>query len=97
MDQNSFDNLQKLCRIKCTKDEEKELLHALQSILKYIEQLNELDTENVEPCRHVLMNMQKNIFRQDIVKETLLRETFLENAPEQIGGMIKVPPILKST
>jgi len=40
------------------------------------------------------MDMQKNVFREDIVKNTLEREKLLENAPDKIGGMIKVPSIL---
>ena len=52
-DQNSFKNLQKLCRIKCTKEEEQELHKDLQKIIKYIEQLNELNTENIAPIVNI--------------------------------------------
>jgi aspartyl-tRNA(Asn)/glutamyl-tRNA(Gln) amidotransferase subunit C len=38
-----------------------------------------------------------SILREDEVTETLDRETFLANSPAHIGGMIRVPPIIKTT
>jgi aspartyl-tRNA(Asn)/glutamyl-tRNA(Gln) amidotransferase subunit C len=95
-DKESLDNLQKLCRIKCTKEEEKEFLLSMKRLLDYVEQLNELNTDNVPPCLHVLMNIQRNIFRNDEIGQTLSKSAFLANAPDQVAGMIKVPSILKS-
>ena len=93
-DKKTLDNLQKLTRIKLTEEEEKEFSVRLKSVIEYIESLNEVDTKDVETCNYVLMDMQKNVFREDIVKNTLEREKLLENAPDKIGGMIKVPSIL---
>lgn len=94
-DQETLKHLKKLCRIECSPEEEADLLQSLKRALDHIEQLNEIDTSNVTPCRFVLRGMLKNRTREDAVKDVLPREQFLANAPDQIGGMIRVPPIMK--
>lgn len=93
-DTQTIEALIKLSRIHCTEEEEKELLSSLQKIVAYIEQLSELDTSNVEPCFQVIPT-QQNVFREDRVGTLLPRDEFLKNAPAHVGGMIKVPPVLK--
>ncbi|GAB4231271.1 MAG: Asp-tRNA(Asn)/Glu-tRNA(Gln) amidotransferase subunit GatC [Chlamydiales bacterium] len=96
LNRNTIHYLTELCRIGCPEEEEEELLADLNSIFGYIDLLQELDTENVEPCAHVIEGMV-NVMREDHVGETLSRKEFLENAPDQIGGMIKVPTVVKKT
>lgn len=86
--------LMKLSRIGCTEEEQLALVCDLEKILVYIDQLQEIDTEHIPPCNHVLADIV-NVFREDIVGETISREVFLANAPSQIGGMIRVPTVLK--
>ncbi len=86
--------LTQLSRIQCSEAEQDKLLKDLQNILAYIDLLNELDTENVPPCNHVLEDIN-NVMREDKVGKTLSRESFLANAPSHIGGMIRVPPVFK--
>ena len=92
--EDELNKLTKLCRIACTSDEKKALHHQLTSILHYIEQLNEVTTEGVEPCNCVLETLT-NVLREDEVQDILPRETFLANAPAHVGGMIRVPPVIK--
>jgi len=74
-------------------DEEKQLLtHQLNEILKYMEQLNELDTSSVEPLAHVIE--LQNALREDIQRECLPRTEALRNAPAQDGNFFKVPKVL---
>lgn len=89
-------NLVKLCRIECSEEEQEALLHDLKKILDLFEQLQQVDTENVAPCNQVIEGMA-NVMRDDIVGEVMPREVFLSNAPSQIGGMIRVPPVIKSS
>ncbi len=86
--------LTKLCHIECEETEKKKLLHSLQGVLNYVELLKEIDTEGVKAFNHILETMQ-NVTREDKVGETLPREEFLANAPDHVGGMIRVPLILK--
>ena len=67
----------------------------LEGTLKYISLLEKIDTEGVAPCNHVLEGLY-NAFREDTPGETTPREVFLKNAPEHIGGMIRVPQVIKS-
>lgn len=94
LDEKDLLKLTKLSRIACTDEERKRLLHSLQGILNYVEQLKEIDTEGVTPCSHVLETMA-NVMRDDVVGELLARELFLANAPAHTGGMVRVPPVLK--
>ena len=94
IDKETIKNLSELCRIDCTEEEQEHLLGDLQRILNLVEQLNEVDTEHVKPCNHVLEAMI-NVERDDIVADVMPRDTFLSNAPSHTGGMIKVPPVMK--
>lgn len=87
-------NLAQLSRIHCTPEEETALLADLDKILKHVEQLNEVDVADCAPCYQVLEGMA-NVLREDEVTDHLSRETFLNNAPDQLAGMIRVPPILQ--
>ncbi len=95
MTQFHLDQLKKLCRIDFSPEEEQDLEKSLVRVLEHVHKLNEVNTENVEPCRFVHKGIHKTHMRDDIVQDLLLREEFLSNAPDQIGGMIRTPPILK--
>ncbi len=86
--------LSELCRIDCTPEEQERYLKDLQSIFVYFEELDAVHTEGVRPLNHVLETMV-NVEREDEVKNLLSRDDFLMNAPSSIGGMIKVPPVIK--
>lgn len=91
----TLENLESLAKIKLSEEEKIDLLENIQKILAYIEQLSAIDTEDVEPCNFVLQNQQTNALREDEVGELLSREVFLDNAPDQIGGMIRVPSVIQ--
>lgn len=94
LDKQMIEYLSDLSRIDLSEEEQQALLGDLESILTYIDLLSEVDTEGTEPCNHVLADM-RNVMREDEIGETMPRETFLNNAPAQIGGMIRVPPVIK--
>lgn len=94
-DHQTLEHLKKLCRIECTEEEDADILNSLNRVLDFAAQLNEVNTENTKTCRYVLRGMLKNQMREDEVKDVLSREKFLANAPDQIGGMIRVPSVLK--
>jgi aspartyl-tRNA(Asn)/glutamyl-tRNA(Gln) amidotransferase subunit C len=82
-----------LARLAITEEEAEELTNDLDAIISFAEELNELDTENVEPTSHVLD--MKNIFREDVSKPGLPVEEVLKNAPDHENGQIKVPAIIE--
>lgn len=95
-DHQTLEYLKKLCRIDLSEEESQDIETCLARVLEYVEQLKEVNTENTRTCRYVLRGMLKNQMREDEVKEILPREEFLADAPDQIGGMIRVPPVLKA-
>jgi len=94
LDRQTLEDVAQLCRINYSKQDKESLLVDLASILGYIKLLDEVDTEGIAPCDHVLETMQ-NVMRIDQVDETLQREVFLENSPSHVGGMVRVPPVIK--
>ncbi len=94
-DHQTLEHLKKLCKVECTPEENEEILSSLNNILNYVEQLKEVNTEGTKTCRYVLRGMLNATLREDEVADLLPREEFLANAPDQIGGMIRVPPVLK--
>ncbi|MDZ4785831.1 MAG: Asp-tRNA(Asn)/Glu-tRNA(Gln) amidotransferase subunit GatC [bacterium] len=63
----------------------------LSAILGYMEQLNKVDVNEVEPMTHV--HGSKNIFREDIVEESMPVKEALKNAPDVNGQFFRVPLI----
>ena len=82
-----------LARLAITEEEAEKLTNDLDAIISFAEELNELDTENVEPTSHVLD--MKNIFREDVSKPGLPVEEVLKNAQDHENGQIKVPAIIE--
>ncbi|PPA68967.1 Asp-tRNA(Asn)/Glu-tRNA(Gln) amidotransferase subunit GatC [Jeotgalibacillus proteolyticus] len=82
-----------LARLAITEEEAEKFAGQLGSIITFAEQLNELDTSNVEPTTHVLE--MKNIMREDKASKGLPREEVLKNAPDHQDGQVKVPTILE--
>jgi len=74
--------------------EEKELFGSqLSSILDYMDKLNELDTDAVEPTSHVLL--LSNVMRDDILGISIPREEALMNAPDHTEKFYRVPKIIE--
>ncbi len=81
-----------LARLKFDETELENFTHQLNDILSYMEKLNELDTENVEPLSHPIENT--NVFREDIVKPSIERELALKNAPDKTDEFFVVPKVI---
>ncbi|WP_227396856.1 Asp-tRNA(Asn)/Glu-tRNA(Gln) amidotransferase subunit GatC [Jeotgalibacillus aurantiacus] len=82
-----------LARLSITEEEAAKFADQLGAIITFAEQLNELDTDHVEPTTHVLE--MKNIMREDKSVDGLPREKVLKNAPDHQDGQVKVPTILE--
>lgn len=81
-----------LAKLEFTDNEKKALQAQLNQIVTYVEKLNELDTDDVEPTLHVLD--MKNVFREDVVKSSMSQEDVLKNAPRQKHGYFSVPKVI---
>lgn len=94
MEENDFNKLCRLCRISVTDEEKKTLMSSVESVLKYVKLLEEVSTDGVAPC-YTVHETLKNVMREDIPEAPLSRDLFLADAPSHVGGMIRVPPVLK--
>ena len=81
--------LEELGRIRLTAEEKIKTEKDLGAILGYMDKLNELDTEGVEPLSHAFPFT--NVFREDAVTNGDRREEILSNAPDRKNGCFKVP------
>jgi len=86
--------LSQLVHIELSQEEEQIFNQNLKKILHYMDLIREMDTEGVLPCAHVMETM-KNVMGKDEEGPHLIREAFLQNAPDSVGGMIKIPPIMQ--
>ncbi|MEI7028294.1 Asp-tRNA(Asn)/Glu-tRNA(Gln) amidotransferase subunit GatC [Paenibacillus sp. y28] len=82
-----------LARLDLTAEEKQTFTEQLNAILKYAEQLNELDTDGVEPTSHAMP--MANVMREDEVRPSLPLEKVLLNAPDEEDGQFKVPAVLE--
>ena len=85
----------RLAYLELTEEEKETFTHQLDSILSYMEKLNELDTRDIEPTSHVLPI--KNVFRDDKVKPSLPSEEALSNAPDRKNGFFRVPRVIEES
>ena len=81
-----------LARLTFDEEQKEKLAEQLARILDYIEQLNELDTEGVEPTSHAIP--VKNVVRPDVVSPSLTQDEALANAPSNVDGLFEVPKIV---
>ena len=95
IDQKQVRKVAKLSRLDLTEAEITEFTSQLSAILDYVEKMDELDTENVQPLAHSLPI--SNCFREDCAKKSLGTEKTLANAPQWDGDFFKVPKILDSS
>ncbi len=89
IDKNLVMYLEKLGRIELSEEQRTASEKDLQDILTYIDTLNELNTDGVEPASHSFP--VANVMRQDSVTNTDAREAVLQNAPREKDGCFVVP------
>jgi len=69
------------------------MLSDLNKILNWMEQLNELNTDNVEPLIH--MSEEVNVMREDLAENTVTHEEALRNAPKKDSDYFRVPKVME--
>ena len=85
-----------LANLRLSDEEVRRMSHDLGQILTHIEQLNELDTSNVEPMAQVLYNADETAtLREDIPLNCLSNQEALANAPMSGAGYFKVPKVIE--
>ena len=93
IDLKTIKHISKLSRISVNEKKADKLADDLNSIFKFIEKLNELKTENVEPLTSVAETTLK--LRADEVKSKNLREQIIKNSPEENEDYFVVPKVIE--
>jgi aspartyl-tRNA(Asn)/glutamyl-tRNA(Gln) amidotransferase subunit C len=95
VDDALIDKLANLSKLEFDPDAKQAIREDLSKILSFMEKLNELDTEGVEPL--IFINEDVNVFRADVVDYPITKEEALMNAPLKDKDYIKVPKFVKGT
>jgi aspartyl-tRNA(Asn)/glutamyl-tRNA(Gln) amidotransferase subunit C len=93
IERKDVEHVARLARLALTDDELERMRAQLNGILAYIEKLNELDTEGVEPTSHAVPML--NVMREDEPGPCLPRAEALANAPDRAGEFFRVPRIIE--
>ena len=85
------EHVAKLARLELTEEEKELYTKQLGDVLKYVDQMNEVDTSNVEPMSHAIDFV--NVMREDKVVYEQTKEALMANAPDEENGFFRVPKI----
>jgi aspartyl-tRNA(Asn)/glutamyl-tRNA(Gln) amidotransferase subunit C len=92
INQNVISKLARLSKLKFNEDEMKLISNDLSKMLEFINQLQDLDTEGIDPLIHV--NEEINNWREDQVQGMISQEEALSNSPVKDGTYFKLPKVL---
>jgi len=92
IDRAEVERIAELARLELAPDEAERMAAELAAILGYVEQLDELDTDDIEPTYHALPLATP--FRDDRAEPPLAPERALANAPDREGFAFVVPKVL---
>lgn len=87
------EHVARLARLALSEDELQALTGQLDAILGYVEQLNNLDTDGIEPTAHAVP--MENAFREDVARPSLPVDLALQNAPAATDGCFRVPKVIE--
>ncbi len=87
------EHIAKLARLKMSPEELQRYQSDLSAILDYMDQLNELNTDNVEPTAHPLP--VHTVLREDEISPSYEPDQALRNAPKRDGSFFAVPKVLR--
>jgi aspartyl-tRNA(Asn)/glutamyl-tRNA(Gln) amidotransferase subunit C len=92
IEKSVIEKIAKLARLDVSEGQLAEYSKQLSVVMKYFEQITKVKTENIEP---LTTPTELEVFwREDIVKQELSSEEILANAPDKIGNLFRVPPVI---
>lgn len=93
VDKKKVEYVANLARIEVSADEISSLGEQFTKIINYIDKLNELDVEGVEPMRG--LHIEAGRFRADEVKKIFDRQAILKNIPVREADYFKIPKVIE--
>ena len=95
VDEALIDRLAELSRLEFKAEEKEHIKQDLEKILSFMEKLNEIDTDGVEPL--VYVNDAVNVCRKDEVVQEFSGDEVLKNAPVEDDQYFKVPKVIEQS
>lgn len=93
INKETLDKIAHLARLEFDEKDTAKMLADINSMIAFVEKLNEVNTEGIEPL--TTMSHEINALREDIVKPHMSREDALRNAPQKDGEYFHVPKVLE--
>lgn len=81
-----------LARLEFNDDAKTEIVNDMNRMLAFVDKLNELDTDKVEPL--IYMTDEVNVMREDEPTQTVTQKEALKNAPKKDSDYFKVPKVI---
>lgn len=92
LDPKNVEHIAKLARLAISEKEASEYSEHLSKVLKYFEQISKVETKGVEPL--VTPSDIESFWREDVVVKELSAEQIVANAPQKMGNLFTVPPVV---
>ena len=93
LDTNTINKIAKLARISLSKNEAQDLLKDINSILDWVDQLNEVNTDSIEPLTNISSStLPKRIDNSEDINSP---EEILKNSPDKLEGYFAVPKVVE--
>jgi aspartyl-tRNA(Asn)/glutamyl-tRNA(Gln) amidotransferase subunit C len=86
-------DIAKLSKLKFDSSAEEKMIEDMGKMLSFVDKLNEIDTEGVEPL--IYMSEEVNVLREDETNSEVSQKDALKNAPQKDSDYFKVPTVLK--
>ena len=92
IDKQTVERIAHLSRLNFDDESKDKITSELNVILDWIDHLNEVDTEGIEPLTN--MSAEMNVLREDEAKNEMSHEDALKNAPKKDSNYFRVPKVL---
>ncbi|GAA4831133.1 Asp-tRNA(Asn)/Glu-tRNA(Gln) amidotransferase subunit GatC [Algivirga pacifica] len=92
VDKEIVEKMAHLSRLYFNEEDEGKMVKSMNDIVNWVAQLEQVDTEGVEPLTH--MTEEENNWREDEKKHSISHEQALKNAPRKDSDYFRVPKVL---
>ncbi|MEO1052824.1 MAG: Asp-tRNA(Asn)/Glu-tRNA(Gln) amidotransferase subunit GatC [Bacteroidota bacterium] len=92
IDKSTLEKIAHLARLEFDESSAEEMMKDMTKIITWVEKLNEVDTEGVEPL--TTMSHEINALREDVTRPHLSHERAMKNAPKKDPDYFRVPKVL---
>ena len=93
IDREQLNKIAHLARLEFDEKDAEKMMKDMTAIVDWVEKLNEVDTEGVEPL--TTMSYEINVMREDEVKDHLPHDRALVNAPKKDDDYFRVPKVIE--